>query len=123
VTITCATTWRSRGRSCANLQASASNNTATVTFTVTRGTGTSNLRDAHDRFGDGTSQGLGTLAGGAVTVTHAYAGPSAYPSPRGYPTASVPRHRLALCEQTRRPNRFERASTIGPSVQSIEPVP
>jgi Big-like domain-containing protein len=87
VTITCAPAGGAAGASCANLQASASNNTATVTFTVTKGTGTSNLRDATIDFGDGTSQGLGTLAGGAVTVTHAYAGPSGS-SPRGY-TATV----------------------------------
>jgi hypothetical protein len=87
VTITCAPAGGGATSSCANLQASASNNTAAVTFTVTKGANTSTLRDATIDFGDGTSQGLGTLAGGAVTVTHSYAGPTGS-SPRGY-TATV----------------------------------
>jgi len=87
VTVTCAPATGGAAASCANLQASSSNNTAAVNFTVTKGTGTSNLRDATIDFGDGTTQGLGTLAGGAVTVTHSYAGPTGS-SPRGY-TATV----------------------------------
>ena len=73
VTITCAPT--GTGTNCANVQASSSNNTATVVFTVSKGTGTSNLRDVTIDFGDGTTQGVGTLAGGAATVSHNYAGP------------------------------------------------
>lgn len=61
---------------CAAVQASASNNTATVLFTVTRPTGSSTLRTATIDFGDGTSQALGNLAGGTATVTHTYSGPS-----------------------------------------------
>ena len=76
VTITCAPAGGGTGASCAATQASSSNNTATVTFTVTKGTGTSNLRDATIDFGDGTSQSLGTLAGGSATVSHTYNGPS-----------------------------------------------
>ena len=87
VTITCAPAAGGANTSCANLQASSSNNTAAVTFTVTKGANTSTLRDATIDFGDGTSQGLGTLAGGAVTVTHSYAGPTGS-GPRGY-TATV----------------------------------
>jgi PKD repeat protein len=87
VTITCAPAGGGATSSCANLQASASNNTAAVTFTVTKGANTSTLRDATIDFGDGTSHGLGTLAGGAVTVTHSYAGPTGS-GPRGY-TATV----------------------------------
>ena len=82
VTITCAPA-SGTGTNCANVQASASNNTGTVVFTVTKGTGTSSLRDVALDFGDGTSQGLGTLAGGAATVTHTYSGPSGS-SPRSY---------------------------------------
>ena len=87
VTITCAPAGGATGASCANLQANPSNNTAAVTFTVTKGTNTSALRDATIDFGDGTTQGLGNLAGGAAAVSHSYAGPSGS-SPRGY-TATV----------------------------------
>jgi hypothetical protein len=61
---------------CANVQASATNNTANVLFTVTKPTGSSALRTATIDFGDGTSQSLGNLAGGTATVTHTYSGPS-----------------------------------------------
>ena len=83
ITITCA----AGTANCAAVAASSSNNTASVVFTVSKGTGTSNLRDATIDFGDGTSQGLGTLAGGSATVNHTYAGPSGS-SPRTY-TATV----------------------------------
>src|SRR6266550_3806195 len=82
VSITCAPA-SGTGSNCANVQGSASNNTGTVVFTVTKGTGTSSLRDVTLDFGDGTTQGLGTLAGGAATVTHTYQGPSGS-SPRSY---------------------------------------
>ena len=61
---------------CASVAASATNNTATVLFTVTRPTGSSALRTATLDFGDGTSQALGNIGGGTATVTHTYAGPS-----------------------------------------------
>ena len=50
-------------------------NTATVTFDIAKATGSSVLREATINFGDGTSQGLGTLASG-VTVIHSYSGSS-----------------------------------------------
>jgi hypothetical protein len=87
VTITCAPAGGAAAASCANLQANASNNTAAVTFTVTKGANTSTLRDATIDFGDGSTQSLGNLAGGAAAVSHTYAGPSGS-SPRGY-TATV----------------------------------
>ena len=74
VSITCATA--AAGGTCASVQATTANNTATVSFTVTRPTGSSTLRAATLDFGDGTSQSLGNLAGGTVTVTHTYEGPS-----------------------------------------------
>ena len=61
---------------CAAVQASATNNAATVVFTVRRPTGSSALRTTTIDFGDGTSQALGNLAGGEATVTHTYSGPS-----------------------------------------------
>jgi PKD domain/Bacterial Ig-like domain (group 1) len=61
---------------CASVAASDATNTATVTFDVAKATGSSALRDATINFGDGTSQGLGTLAGGTVTVAHSYSGSS-----------------------------------------------
>ena len=61
---------------CAAVQASTSNNTATVVYTVTKPSGSSNLRAATIDFGDDTSQSLGNLAGGSATVTHTYNGPS-----------------------------------------------
>lgn len=81
VSITCATT-------CAAVPALSSNNTATVTFTIKRSTGTgfSNLRSATIDFGDSTSQSLGNLAADAI-VPHTYAGPSSS-TPRSY-TATV----------------------------------
>ncbi len=74
ISISCAPT--AGTGNCAAVQASASNNTATVLFTITRPTGSSTLRTATIDFGDGTSQALGNLAGGTATVTHTYAGPS-----------------------------------------------
>ena len=62
--------------SCAAVAADNSSNTATVTFTVAKATGSSVLRDVTLDFGDGTSQGLGTLAGGSVKVSHTYNGSS-----------------------------------------------
>jgi hypothetical protein len=73
---------------CAAVQASATGNTATVLFTVAKGTSTSNLRSVTIDFGDGTSQSLGNLAGGSATVSHTYAGPSST-SPRAYTAAVV----------------------------------
>ena len=75
------------GTNCGNVAASSSNNTATVVFTVSKGSGTSNLRDVTIDFGDGTSQSLGTLAGGSATISHTYAGPTGS-SPRGYTAVS-----------------------------------
>jgi hypothetical protein len=72
---------------CSAVQASSSNNTATVVFTITRPTGSSPLRTATIDFGDGSSQALGNIAGGTATVTHTYTGPSST-SPRVY-TATV----------------------------------
>ncbi len=72
VTIACATV--AAGGSCSSVPATGSNNNATVVFTVTRATGSSALRTATLDFGDGTSQELGTLAGGAATVPHTYGG-------------------------------------------------
>ena len=74
VSITCAPA--AGTGNCAAIQASTSNNTATVIVTVTKPTGSSALRSAVLDFGDGTSQALGNLAGGTVTVTHTYEGPS-----------------------------------------------
>jgi len=73
VSITCAPA--SGTGNCAAVQASSTNNTATVLFTVTRPTGSSTLRTATLDFGDGTSQALGNLAGGTATITHTYSGP------------------------------------------------
>ena len=61
---------------CASVQANVANNSATVTFSVARATGSSTLRTATLDFGDGTSQSLGNLGGGTTTVTHTYEGPS-----------------------------------------------
>jgi hypothetical protein len=61
---------------CASVAASDSSNTATVTFDVAKATGSSTLRDVTINFGDGTSQSLGTLAGGTITVAHSYPGSS-----------------------------------------------
>jgi Bacterial Ig-like domain (group 1)/PKD domain len=64
------------GTTCAAVAASDATNTATVSFDIAKATGSSALRDATINFGDGTSQGLGTLAGGTVTVAHNYSGSS-----------------------------------------------
>jgi len=85
VTITCATV--TTGGTCSSVPGTGSNNTATVVFTVTKATGSAALRTATLDFGDGTSQSLGTLAGGAATVPHTYAG-SDTSNPRAY-TATV----------------------------------
>ena len=61
---------------CAAVAASDASNTATVTFDIAKATGSSALREVTINFGDGTSQGLGTLAGGTVTVAHSYSGSS-----------------------------------------------
>jgi PKD repeat protein len=50
-------------------------NSATVTFDVAKATGSSVLRDVTINFGDGITQGLGTLAA-PVTVAHSYNGSS-----------------------------------------------
>ena len=68
VTIECATV--ATGGTCSSVQATTANNTATVIFTVTKGTASASLRSATIDFGDGTSQALGTLAGGPARVTH-----------------------------------------------------
>jgi hypothetical protein len=60
---------------CAAVAASDATNMATVTFDIAKASGSSVLRDATINFGDGTSQGLGTLAA-AVTVAHSYSGSS-----------------------------------------------
>lgn len=86
VTITCAPA--AGAGSCSALQANASNNLATVVFTVTKPAGSSALRTATLEFGDGTSQSLGNLAGGSTTVTHSYAGPGEGDSSKIY-TATV----------------------------------
>jgi len=85
VTLTCAPSSGTGG--CAGIQASATTNTATVVFTVTKAAGSSNLRESSIEFGDGTTQSLGTLGGGALSVAHTYDGPS-NSSPRTY-TATV----------------------------------
>jgi hypothetical protein len=61
---------------CASVAASDATNTATVTFDVAKATGSSTLRDVTINYGDGTSQSLGTLAGGTITVAHSYPGSS-----------------------------------------------
>jgi hypothetical protein len=60
---------------CAGVAASDGSNTATVTFEVAKATGSSVIRDATINFGDGITQGLGTLAA-PVTVAHSYNGSS-----------------------------------------------
>jgi adhesin/invasin len=84
VTIACATV--ASGGTCSSVPGTGSNNTATVVFTVTK-VSTPALRTATLDFGDGTSQALGTLAGGPATVPHTYAG-SDTTNPRPY-TATV----------------------------------
>src|SRR5262245_18332714 len=61
---------------CAAVPASDATNSVTVTFEVAKATGSSALREVTINFGDGTSQGLGTLSGGAATVAHTYSGSS-----------------------------------------------
>ena len=73
VSITCTPT--SGSGNCAAVQASASNNTAAVLFTVKKVSGSSTLRTSTLDFGDSTSQALGNLGSDAV-ITHTYAGPS-----------------------------------------------
>ena len=81
VTITCAPA--AGTGNCAAVQPDASSNTATVIFTITKPTGSSTLRTATLDFGDGSSQSVGSLAGGTATVTHTYSGPSS-PGTRAY---------------------------------------
>lgn len=83
VTISCAPS--SGSGNCSAVQAG-STNTATVVFTIAKTSSSSTLRTATLDFGDGGSQGLGTLAG-STTVTHTYTGPSGS-TPRSY-TATV----------------------------------
>ncbi len=71
LTITCAVA-SGTGTTCASVQANSSTNTATLSFTVSKGTGSSNLQSATINFGDGTTQALGNLSGGSVTVSHSY---------------------------------------------------
>jgi hypothetical protein len=85
VTLACAPA--AGGTNCAALQATTANNTATVTFTVTKPTGSATLRSATIDFGDGTAQALGNLAGGTTTVVHTYNGPTGL-APQPY-TATV----------------------------------
>lgn len=73
VSITCAPA--SGTGNCAAVQASATNNTATVLFTVKKVSGSSTLRTSTLDFGDGSSQALGNL-GSDATITHTYTGPS-----------------------------------------------
>jgi hypothetical protein len=73
VSVTCAPS--SGTGNCAAVQASSANNTATVLFTVTKGSSSSALRSATIDFGDGITQGLGTLASGSTTASHTYNGP------------------------------------------------
>jgi hypothetical protein len=61
---------------CAAVPASDATNSVTVTFEVAKATGSSALREVTINFGDGTSQGLGTLSGGAATIAHTYSGSS-----------------------------------------------
>ncbi|MBM3818879.1 MAG: PKD domain-containing protein [Acidimicrobiia bacterium] len=79
VTISCAPT--SGTGNCSAVQAG-SNNTATVVFTVAKGSTSSNLRTASVDFGDGTSQDLGTLAS-STTLSKTYSGPSSS-TPRSF---------------------------------------
>lgn len=74
VTIKC--TPASGSGTCAAVAASDATNSATVTFDVAKATGSSALREATINFGDGTSQSLGTLAGGTATIAHSYNGSS-----------------------------------------------
>lgn len=74
VTIACAPTGGTGN--CSAIQPSGASNGGTVLFTVTRAADTSSLRSVRLDFGDGSSQDLGTLAGGAASVTHTYSGPS-----------------------------------------------
>jgi PKD domain/Bacterial Ig-like domain (group 1) len=73
ITVKC--TPASGSGTCASVAASDATNTATVTFDIAKATGSSVLRDATINFGDGISQGLGTLAA-PVTVAHSYNGSS-----------------------------------------------
>jgi len=73
ITVKC--TPASGSGTCAAVAAADATNTATVTFDIAKATGSSVLRDATINFGDGTSQGLGTLAA-PVTVAHSYNGSS-----------------------------------------------
>ena len=73
ITIKC--TPASGSGTCAAVAASDASNTATVTFDIAKASGSSVLRDATISFGDGITQGLGTLAA-PVTIAHSYNGSS-----------------------------------------------
>lgn len=73
--------------SCSPVQASSSNNTATVVFTITRASGSSTLQSSTIDFGDNSSESLGPLSSGTATSTHIYNGPSDS-TPKSY-TATV----------------------------------
>lgn len=72
---------------CSSVQASAPTNTATVVFTVTKGSGSTTLSSATIEFGDSKSESLGAISSGTATVTHTYDGPSTS-TPKSY-TATV----------------------------------
>jgi len=73
VSISC--TPASGSGNCSAIQASVTNNTATVLFTVKKASGSSTLRTSTIDFGDGGSEVLGNL-GSDATITHTYKGPS-----------------------------------------------
>ncbi len=72
---------------CTSIQASTTDNLATVIFTVAKGSGSTNLQTSTIDFGDNASQSLGNLGNGSATATHSYAGPTGT-APRSY-TATV----------------------------------
>ena len=69
--------------SCSSVQASTTDNLASIIFTVTKASGSTNLQTATIDFGDSTSQSLGNLANGTASATHTYAGPTGT-APRSY---------------------------------------
>jgi hypothetical protein len=72
VSLSCA----SGSSTCSAVQATGSNNTATVLFTITRASTSTVLRSATLDFGDSSSQSLGILTGGTATASHVYTGPT-----------------------------------------------
>jgi hypothetical protein len=90
ITIACTVAGGAQGSSCAAVPVNVATNNATVTFTVSRGAGSttgSALRSSTIDFGDGTSQPLGSLSTNAI-VNHIYEGPGSGSSARNY-TATV----------------------------------